>query len=171
MSFALDIRHWPTVDKFVEHLHQHDPAICNWATEVVYHHTAGNWWEGRKSIEYFVEMYKGYAWNSGPHLFVGPDGIWQMTPLNVPGIHANAANSRSWGIEVVGLYDKKAWPLDIGALAVGAGAALLHWRGLDVSRHSVTPHRRYNQHKSCPGRAINMDMVRVAVHCRKAASL
>lgn len=169
MSFAMDLRHWKTVDEFAAHLAAHDPGIANWATEVVYHHTAGpvSWWKGATSVEYFAGLYAGYGWYAGPHLFVGPDGIFQMTPLNMAGIHANAANSRSWGIEVVGVYDKVFWPLDIGRLAAGAGAALLRWRGLEVNRQTVTPHRRYNQAKSCPGRAVNMDAVRLAVSWAK----
>lgn len=175
MSFLVDIRHWPTLEAFRAHLWAHNPQICAWATEIVYHHTwkpTAAQWRGRPSVDGLLRYYRDTChWSAGPHLFIAPDGIWQLSPLDRPGIHANAANPRSWGLEVVGDYDKAPWPTDLAELAYGAGEALLQWRGLAVSELSINGHRRYNRTKSCPGWAINVDGVRAELARRLANDL
>lgn len=163
-SFAADIRHWPTLAEFEAHLAAHDPAIATWCDQVVYHHTyrpLRHQWHGRRTMDGLITYYRDtQGWPSGPHLFIAPDGIWQLTPLNLPGTHAMAGNSRSWGIEVVGDYDIEEWPKPIAELALGAGAALLRWRGLPATRETVSPHSAYNPKKTCPGKEIDLDWVR-----------
>jgi hypothetical protein len=163
-DFAADIQHWPTLAEFEAHLRAHPAAIAAWATEIVYHHTyrpLRHQWHGRKTMDGLKRYYEfDQGWPSGPHLFIAPDGIWQLTPLNLPGTHAMAGNADSWGIEVVGDYDHEEWPKPIAELALGAGAALLRWRGLPVNRQTVSPHHAYNPLKSCPGKEIDLDWVR-----------
>ena len=162
-DLSWQIEYWPTVAAFVEHLSQYDPmVVCGWVEGVAYHHT---WsptvaqWRGRRSMEVLGRFYRAKGWSGGPHLFVGPDGIWQGTPLNEPGIHAGPCNPNHWGIEVVGDYDGAPWAEPIRSLGLGAGAALLHWRNLPIS--SVVGHRDCMPHqKTCPGSAINMELVR-----------
>jgi len=163
MSFAVDIRYWPTADDLVVHLAHYDPAIALWAKGIVYHHTAvptAEQWHGRKTLEGIRDYYRDVKkWPAGPHLFVAPDGVWQLTPLNLPGVHAIGANESMWGIEVVGNYTRNPWPPAIRDLALRAGAALLRWRRLPVSRSTVKGHRDYNK-PTCPGKAIDLDAVR-----------
>jgi N-acetylmuramoyl-L-alanine amidase len=164
-NFSWQIEHWPTVAAFAAHLAQYDPAICAWAEGITYHHT---WkptvaqWAGRRSMEALGRAYRAKGWSGGPHLFIGPDGIWQGMPLNEPGIHAGPCNAHRWGIEVVGDYDATPWQEPIRSLALGVGAALLNWRRLPVA--SVCGHRDCMPHqKTCPGAAINLDTVRAAL--------
>lgn len=164
-DFAWQIEHWPTVDAFAAHLATHDPAICAWVQGLTIHHTAiptVAQWAGQRSMEALGRVYRGKGWSGGPHLFIGPDGIWQGTPLDRPGIHAPGANDTRWGVEMVGDYTHAPWAEPIRSLAVGAMAALLRWRGLPVSPATVDGHRDYNK-PSCPGDAIDLDQVRAAL--------
>jgi hypothetical protein len=68
-----------------------------------------------------------------------------------------------WGIEVVGNYDADGWPPDVAALAQGAAAALLAWRGLLVTGATLKGHRDCNSPKSCPGTSVNLEAVRRGV--------
>lgn len=174
MAFAVDIRHWESVAAFESHLAQYDPQIAPWVRGLTYHHTYipnRNQWRGQQSVEGLARYYATqapwrdaqgrarYGWSAGPHLFVAEDGIWQLTPLNEPGIHAVSFNATHWGMEVVGYYDHEVWPAHTQELAYGAGAALLRWRDLPVS--SVNGHRDDPlTTKSCPGRMINLDHIR-----------
>jgi N-acetylmuramoyl-L-alanine amidase CwlA len=163
MTFAVDIRHWASADELVVHLAHYSPAIANWAKGIVYHHTAVPTiaqWRGRKTLEGIRDYYRDVKhWPAGPHLFIAPDGIWQLTPLNMPGVHAIGANASMWGIEVVGNYSKVPWSLATRAQALRAGAALLRWRRLPVTGATVKGHRDYNK-PTCPGNAVDLDQVR-----------
>lgn len=174
-TFAADIRHWPTLQAFQAHLWAHDPGIAPWARGIVVHHTIKPTvvqWAGRETMDGLLRYYRDQVawtdaqgrpqkgWPAGPHLFIAPDGIWQLTPLNLPGVHANSANAWAWGIEVVGNYDRAGWPPPIAELAVGAMVELLRWRSLSCDTASVAPHREFNQTKSCPGNAIDMIALR-----------
>jgi hypothetical protein len=174
-GFAMDVRQWRTVGAFRRHLAQYSAqATAPWARGVVMHHTikplAADW-QGAASMLALARFYRHTnRWESGPHLFVVsgcPDprdaGIWQLSPLNRPGIHAGECNAAMWGIEVVGNYDGATWPPDVAALAQGATAALLSWRGLSVTGATLKGHRDCNSPKSCPGTALNMEAVRRGV--------
>lgn len=166
-GLALDVWRWPTVADLRAHLAQHGYATtAPWARAVIVHHTVRPTpaqWRGAASVAALARYYKGLGWTAGPHLFVCsgcPDpadaGIWQLTPLSVPGTHANAANAWAWGIEHVGLFDAAPMPPDVAALGMGAAAALLDWAGQAASGVTVRPHRAFNPAKSCPGRAVDL---------------
>lgn len=170
MPVPKDIRHWPTLDAFAAHLAAHDPAICAWVKGVTVHHTViptVAQWDGRRTMDGMLRFYEDKGWDGAPHLFVAPDGIWQMNPLNLPGIHAGRCNVDHWGVEVVGNYDRITWREPIRSFAYGAIVALLHWRGLGAD--AVKGHRECLNNKSCPGTAINMNDVRANVAVRLAA--
>lgn len=171
MGFLLDIRHWPTVADFEHHLSGYDPQIAPWANGVTLHHTyipRVNQWQGEASIRGMVEFYKAKGWTAGPHLYIASgsprkewDGIWQMTPLNLPGIHGTACNAHYWGIEVVGDYDVAPWSAELRKMVLGTTAALLRWRKLPLSPATVNGHRNCPSPKTCPGKQIDLDEVRV----------
>jgi hypothetical protein len=180
MSFAADIRHWPTLAAFEAHLAAYDPQIASWAVGVVYHHTwrpTAAQWRGQASMANLAQFYAAKGWDAGPHLLIvagapnpADDGIWQLTPLNLPGVHAGSANSWSWGLEIVGDYDAAPWPAEVAALALGAGAALLRWRSLSADAGTVRAHHEFSP-KSCPGRAIDMAWVRAQLARQLATPL
>lgn len=174
MSFAADIRQWPTVDAFAAHLAASSPSVAAWASAFCLHHT---WtptvaqWRGITTVkgtrDYYINVRK---WDAGPHLFIcgdAPDpahrGIFQLTPLSIPGIHAGKCNARSWGCEVVGRYDDAFWSDATAELVYGVIAALYRWRDLDPQ--SITGHRLCLNNKTCPGNAVvaRLDTIRAEV--------
>lgn len=166
-GFALDVRHWRTVAAFRAHLAAYRYEMtAPWARAVITHHTVkplASDWSGPATMRGLARFYRGQGWSAGPHLFVvagapNPehDGIWQLTPLSIPGVHGNAANAWAWGVEHVGRFDGLPMPPDVAALGCGATAALLDWAGQRASAATVRPHRAFNSSKSCPGRAVDM---------------
>lgn len=130
MTFAADIRHWPTVAAFAQSLA--DRAAPHWASGVVVHHTYRplvSQWRGMASMHGLRTFYASKGWTAGPHLFLvagaGPDrdGIWQLTPLTQPGVHAGPCNTTHWGVEVVGDYDTQPWPPAVAELNAAIIAA------------------------------------------------
>ncbi len=163
--FAADIRSWLHGADLAAHLAKHDPQICRWVKGVTIHHTISPTlaqWQGRRSMTSLLGFYRDVrGWSAGPHLFITPSAIWQLTPLNVPGIHGNLCNATHWGIEVVGSYDLFPWPAAVAEQVYGTLAALLKWTGLRADR--INGHRDCGSPKTCPGRAIKIEAVRVEV--------
>ena len=170
MSFVVDVRQWKTVAEFTAHLAAHSPSVAKWAHGVVLHHTWAptvSQWRGAMSMNGLQRYYMRLGWDRGPHLFIcqgapdrDDDGIWQFTPLNVQGIHAGSANSWAWGIEVVGNYDIASWSPAMADMVRGATLALMDWRSIGVSRLTLIGHREVPSPKTCPGRMIDMNIVR-----------
>jgi hypothetical protein len=174
MTYAYDLRHWKTVDEFRAHLAGYEPvATAPWARGVVLHHTyrpLPSQWAGAVTMNAMSARYEAMGWRGGPHLFVviggrlpALDGIWQMCPLNLPGIHCSSVygNNTMWGLEVVGDYDARPWPDDLHRLVRSTTLALMGWRGIKVDASTLKGHREYPAaHKTCPGTAINLDIIR-----------
>ena len=171
--FAIDVRQWKTIAEFEHHLTVHDPGVAPWARGVVIHHTwkpTGADWRGVTSILSLARYYQTKGWTAGPHLFICTDapnphnnGIFQMTPLNVRGIHAGRFNSSHWGIEVVGNFDLAPWNQEQTATTVNAAAALLLWRNLPANYATIRGHRETGSPKTCPGRMVDMNTVRTLI--------
>ncbi len=138
-------------------------------TRVVLHHTWSptvEQWAGLRSLQGIQRYYAGLGWTAGPHMFVGPDGVWLATPMSQIGIHAGVGNSgmingRLWysiGLEMVGDYDR-ARPS--GALWENVKAVLGGLsRRLNIAPHQlISFHRDYTNQKSCPGWAVTKDWV------------
>lgn len=163
-NFAADIRQFNTARDLEKHLAQYDRDVANWVTGATLHHTwrpLASQWRGRRSIVAMINYFVNHhGWDRGPHLFIAPDGIWQMTPLNIPGIHAVTTNKCHWGIEVVGDYDKLGWPTATKEMIYGTVLALFAWRGITVNEHNLVGHRETGSPKTCPGNAISMNQVR-----------
>lgn len=168
-TFISDIQQWRTHSAFAAHLSRHDPIVCSWVKFVVVHHT---WrplprdWRGLASMQSLQRYYAQKKWTTGPQLFIcvgapnpAHDGIFQLTPMNVPGTHAGAyCNARSIGVEVVGDYDAAPWPAPLADMVASALAHFMNWRSLP--RDAIIGHRDCNSPKSCPGHSIVIDDVR-----------
>lgn len=175
MAFAADIKRWATVADFEAYLKGYDPRIAPWADGVTLHHTYTPTlaqWRGLPSVHGTLTYYIGLGWDAGPHLFIAHgsanpdwDGIYQLTPLNLQGIHAGACNSHMWGIEIVGRYDDVPWSKALTEMVYGVTCALLNWRDLGPN---VKGHRECLPNKSCPGRSIDMNTVRDEISRRLA---
>jgi hypothetical protein len=138
-------------------------------SQLVLHHTfipTLSQWAGLRSLQGIQRYYGSKGWTAGPHIFVGPDGIWLFTPMRDVGIHAGTGNSgvingKFWysiGCEIVGDYDRirpsgAVWE---GAKAVMGGLS----RRLGIApRQLISFHRDYTNQKSCCGWAITKDWV------------
>lgn len=194
-GFALEYREWATPAQLAAHLAQLDPAAWRGPspdarlTGVVFHHTyrptVAQWVGGpHGSILSIARYYRDrYGWDRGPHLFLA-DRIYQMTPLNQWGIHAQAANRSMIGVEICGDYDHVFWPEPLRELAFGTLTALCAWlrlppervalrrgddgEGLGEGNGALDGHRNYTNEKSCPGWAVNIQGVRAEIARRLA---
>jgi hypothetical protein len=89
-------------------------------------------------------------WSGGPHLFVADDLIWCGTPLNVPGVHSPSWNDRSWGVELVGDYDREPFGDGVkrnGMEAMAALHRLAGWAEPRIRFHREDPLTDHH----CPG--------------------
>jgi len=167
--FNADIRQWKTVKEFEDYLDTVTKPI--WAQGVVFHHTwkpVQSDWRGQTTMNGLKTYYEKLGWTAGPHLFVclgspnkDNDGIWQLTPLNLKGVHAGDCNSTTWGVEIVGNFDIAPWPDDLKTFNYDLFAVLLRKLNVkSVNISSLRGHRECNSPKSCPGKMINTDVVR-----------
>ena len=154
-----DIRHFRTPEAFLSYLA--NTQAPSWCTKICIHHTVVPTiaqWRGLSSMQAMLAYYRRLGWVTFPHLYVAPDGIWQMNNIRLKGTHANAANAFSVGVEVVGNYDQRVWEEPIYTYAVDTIKYLLQWRGL--TDKDIIAHREYNSAKTCPGRSITNQWVR-----------
>lgn len=172
MAFAWDTQHYPALADYQAALAPFlKPA---WIRGITLHHTwspTPRGWEGERTMIGLKAFYKAKGWPAGPHLFlcVGSphpenDGIWAGTPLASPGVHAGDCNSDHIGIEIVGDYDHAPWPAPLADLVYGVVLTLMTWGAIPPER--VQGHRECLPNKSCPGSAINMDVVRAELKRR-----
>jgi len=169
MSFTMDIRHWNDAKAFREHLYMFPDSDYSWARRIVLHHTVKplpHKWEGNRTMRELAVYYEYTKhWTAGPHLFVvsgapdrQTDGIWQLTPLNVPGIHAGGCNVDGIGLEVVGNYHYVPWSVGTSDLVYGALYALLD--RTRMGPRDVIGHRECMTERDCPGKQIAMSAIR-----------
>lgn len=161
--FRWDIKHFPTVAHFLAYLAGLPKP--SWAKGVTLHHTyipklAD--WRGHATMSGMGSHYRNVLkWDSGPQIFVAPDGIWQGTPVNQPAVHAQRCNVDHIAIEVVGDYDKTPWAEPITSLVYGTINALFDWLDIpNVTPETLNGHRDCGSSKTCPGSAIDLDVVR-----------
>lgn len=175
-----------TVDEFYDYLQKLQWG--SWRPKfVTMHHTASpdfRTWQSYKarniSFEQWLRNLANYygnhlGWRSGPHFFSSPDGrVGVLSSPTSIGVHAVQFNRLSWGLEVVGYFDRGGDKFDGVArdTAVGALAAMhlaMGWepgdyrhnaRGLHFHRDDTTTS------KTCPGNAIDKADVVRAVESR-----
>lgn len=147
-----------SLDEFKAYIKSFNFSPLN-PTKIVLHHTwrpTTQEWQSQKSINGLKSFYEGKGWSAGPHLFIGEDGIWLFSPMNLVGIHAGEGNTKSIGIEVVGDYDDQVWSGKTRENVIGVVKVLMEH--LSIKDNGIHFHREYSS-KSCPGNAIKIDWV------------
>lgn len=94
------------------------------------------------------------AWSAGPHLFIADDLIWVFTPLTTSGVHSPSWNLESWGVEMVGDYNREPFNAGVRANTVDALAILHAWCGLNpdtIRFHKEDPLTTHD----CPGHNVS----------------
>ncbi|GAB4188420.1 MAG: peptidoglycan recognition family protein [Roseiflexaceae bacterium] len=138
-------------------------------SRLVLHHTyipSEAQWRGLSTLQGIQRYYAGLRWSAGPHLFVGPDGIWLATPMKDIGIHAGTGNSgtiggKLWysiGLEMVGYFDRERPKGAVWEHAKAVMGGLSKRLGI-APRQLISFHRDYTNQKSCPGWAITKPWV------------
>ena len=160
---------YKSVAEFEEYLNSMEKP--NWVKTLVIHHTwkpVQSDWNGEKTMIGLQNYYKKLGWTAGPHMFVcvgspnpANDGIWILSPLDSPGIHAGDCNSVSWGMEIVGNFDVMPWPATLKTFLYDLFPVLLKkLEAKSITLETMKGHRECNSPKTCPGKQINMDLVR-----------
>lgn len=115
-------------------------------------------WAGHASMKNMQAGYEKLGWDRGPHVYLAhgtrADGIFVMTPPQLPGIHSPSCNGSTkkpgrYGIEVVG--DFQATPMSAAQLdlLVSVTAALHRYARLPAD---INAHRDCDP-RTCPGDA------------------
>lgn len=169
-AFRWAKRHFKTVQEFEAYVASLQRPL--WLRGATVHHTwkptVADW--QREGGDHYMDVLERYyrdevpnppnppGWPAGPNLFIGPDGIWQGTPITEQGVHAGPCNSSHLSLEVVGDYDLVEWAEPIKSLALGALGVLVRHQWISIP--SINGHRDCLPNKSCPGNAIDMARVR-----------
>ncbi len=115
-------------------------------------------------LEHYYAHVQG--WSGGPHLFVDDNGIWAFNLLDRRGVHSPSWNSISWGVEMLGDYEREPFDSGRGAKvrsnAVAAVAAMLHKLRVPPSNdHFKLHHEDPKTTHACPGKLVGKEAVRV----------
>lgn len=169
MPFDIQIIHWPTISAFTAYL-QGVPRP-SWCKGITNHNTYipnETQWHGRASVESCMHTYIAKGWSAGPHLFLAAEapnaadtGIWQMTPLAHPGVHAGACNSDHLGIENVGDFDAHSPSPAQYTLLLAVNRALLERWGMPPA--SVKVHNECMAGRTCPGKYLTGTQIRASL--------
>jgi hypothetical protein len=114
-------------------------------------------WRGKASMESMIATYtaKSPPWDRGPHFYLAlgspnpkNDGIWQMTPPTIPGIHGVTCNPSHFGIELVGNFQSRAPSLPQQQLLINVLVLLHTWAHIGAV---------FNMHRDCVARTCPGD--------------
>lgn len=119
------------------------------------------------------------GFKGGPHLFIDDKGIWEFNPLNLRGTHSPSWNKISWGVEMLGEYERDEFTSGRGAKvaenAVQAVAALCEKLSVPVSTIRFHKEDPLTSHTSCPGKKVIkvdfLERVEVAMDAKGAFNL
>lgn len=110
------------------------------------------------------------GWSGAPHVFIDDqgDGIIVFQRMDRKGIHAASFNSKSWGVEMLGYYDKGKDDPTTGRGKIvydnTMAALAIMCKALKVEASTIKFHRDDPKTtKTCPGTAISKQSVTKAV--------
>ncbi len=176
MTFDIEIKHWPTVAAFAAYLAGVPrPAWCKRLTNHNTYVPNEFQWRGLKSIESMRDTYIGKGWSAGPHLYLAAEcpnpadrGIWQMTPLVRPGVHAGPCNADALGIENVGDFEARPPSAAQWQMCVAVNRAILRQWGLTPA--AVNVHNECMPGRTCPGQHFDANKLRSDLSLPKPAT-
>ena len=162
--------HWPTLSAFTAYL-QGVPRP-SWCKGICNHNTYRpneRTWAGMHSMKSMRDTYISKGWSAGPHLYLAAEapnpsdtGIWQMTPLAHPGVHAGACNDDHLGIESVGDFDARVpSPAQLTLLLAVNRALLERWM---LTPANVNVHNECMVGRTCPGKYLTGTQIRSALN-------
>lgn len=173
---------FPTVDGFLDYLDT--VKFGAWRPRfVTTHHTGApdlaTWyaWQKRKvpvSDEQWMRNLASYygnemKWSSGPQFFFTPANYCVLTPPDRRGVHAVSFNGLSWGVEMVGDFDRERLEGPLRDRYVAGLAALHIATGLKVAPYQYATQGLHfhrddpKTSKTCPGRSIDKAQLSVDV--------
>jgi hypothetical protein len=166
VPFDADIIQWPTLDAFKAYLATKPrPA---WVRGLTNHNTYipnETQWRGIASVRSCMQTYIGKGWSAGPNLFLAAEapnpahrGIFQLTPITHPGVHAGQCNADHLGIENVGDFDARPPTPAQYQLLLAVNRAILEWWKLPPA--SVNVHNECMPGRTCPGRHLTGVQIR-----------
>jgi hypothetical protein len=165
MPFDAAIRHWPNLDAFAAYLRTVPRPV--WCKGLTNHNTYipnEMQWRGIASVESCMTTYIGKGWSAGPHLFLAAEapsaldrGIFQLTPMSHPGVHAGPCNDDRLGIENVGDFDARPPSPAQYQFLLAVNRLLLQTWGLAPS--TVNVHNECMA-RTCPGRYLTGAQIR-----------
>ena len=149
-------------------------SFTNWRPQfVVLHNTylpLLSQWHSTSGEQRMLNLQSYYRdeqrWGAGPHLFVADDRIWVFTPLTTPGVHSPSWNLLSWGVEMVGDYDKEPFNAPVRNNTVEALTVLHTWRGLNPDTLRFHKEDPLTTHKHCPGSRVEKIDIIERIHKR-----
>jgi len=166
MPFDAQIRHFPTLADFTAYLDTVPrPAWCSGATAHNTYIPNETQWRGMASMLSMRQTYIDKGWSAGPHLYLAAEctnpsdrGIWQMTPLAHPGVHAGPCNGARLGIENVADWEARPpTPAQYGLLLDVLTLVYARWK----LPYPVNVHKECMPGRTCPGQYLNADQLRV----------
>jgi hypothetical protein len=145
--------------KFVTMHHTGAPSLATWQE-----------WQRRAKpvsdeqwLRNLAAYYGGLGWSAGPHFFVTPKHICVLSDPVKRGVHAVSFNAMSWGVEVVGDFDRERLAGDYKDFVASALAAMFlaldakpqpyRFRDCGLHFHRDDPKTK----KTCPGQSIRKD--------------
>jgi hypothetical protein len=145
--------------KFVTMHHTGAPSLATWQG-----------WQTRSKpisdeqwLRNLAAYYGGLGWSAGPHFFVTPKHICVLSDPVKRGVHAVSFNAMSWGVEVVGDFDRERLQGDYKDFVAAAIAAMFlaldtkpqpyRFRDCGLHFHRDDP----KTSKTCPGESIRKD--------------
>lgn len=164
MSFISDIRQFVTPAAFAAYLAT--LPMPNWPDE---HAPSGSTvhntyrptpaqWVGLASMQGMIKTYTGKGWDRGPHLYLcvgapnpAHDGLFVMTPLGIPGVHAGDCNAHRFGLELVGDFHAMKPSQAQQGLLLSCLTLLHRWAHLGPD---IVAHRDCMAGRTCPGDAL-----------------
>lgn len=155
--------------------------LARWQPDFVVLHNTGNPTLAMRphgfdtqTIANLAHYYAGLGWHAGPHFFVDQQGIWVFSSPEAPGVHSPSWNHISWGVELLGDYERDGIQSGAGAKVYQNGLfllAALHQRArLDSQTLRFHKEDPLTTHKECPGRHIIKADVIAQLHARLAAA-